>query len=620
LSVAALLACLAGAGLARAHYVSQGIGSAIQVVIEKDRVRLTYDLGFSAIWARAEMLSIDTDKDFAVSESEAEAYRAKAWEKTIAPYLKVVMNGVEAPLRLVSSRSETLPGEVGLVPFDVYYEIDVEIPFASPAEAGKVILLEILNRTLEKDATNPPLFFIPYAGHGSGCSYSITEPRSLADLLNHIAQGPKLKIRFECSGGDLPTEQAKLAGAAASPSPPAEALPPREASGAGAASGAAASSPGAAGGLGSRLEERDAGNSGITSVERILQDLAKRPELGVWVLLSAAFIAFIAGAGHALQPGHGKTMVAAYLIGSRGRIREAVFLGAVVTFTHTFSVYLLGILIYGSMHTVRDQTLQDRYLAVFSIIGGLMLLGMGLWLFRRRVRWAGHPERMKDAAHEHRHSHGPFGHAHGHSHLHSGPAAGGHWHAHGDGAAARSRDHGPEMAPPAAAPLAPAGAPEPEPGRADAHGERQTPGTATPAAGAAPPPVAAPSGPSPGPSYLEMLYLGVSGGIAPCPGGLMVLSIGLLYPERFGYALALLVLYSLGLGSVLVAIGVFLVTGRTLLLKVSPRREYWMSYLPTLSALFITALGAFYLVANFRTYRKPISDMLLELAHWLRQA
>ena len=97
---------------------------------------------------------------------------------------------------------------------------------------------------------------------------------------------------------------------------------------------------------------------------------------------------------------------------------------------------------------------------------------------------------------------------------------------------------------------------------------------------------------------LEMITLGIAGGIVPCPGGLMVLSLGLQTPEHFGYALVCLVIYSLGLGSVLVAVGVLLVTGRTLLLRPSPRRDRVVSYLPMLAALFITGLGAYFVVAN----------------------
>ena len=60
------------------------------------------------------------------------------------------------------------------------------------------------------------------------------------------------------------------------------------------------------------------------------------------MILIAILVAFAVGAAHALTPGHRKTIVAAYLVGSRGTLKHAMFLGAMVTFTHTISVFLLG--------------------------------------------------------------------------------------------------------------------------------------------------------------------------------------------------------------------------------------------------------------------------------------
>src|SRR5207247_2980681 len=62
------------------------------------------------------------------------------------------------------------------------------------------------------------------------------------------------------------------------------------------------------------------------------------------ILLLSLLIAFGLGAAHALEPGHGKTVVAAYLVGSRGTPKHAVWLGLIVTLTHTFGVFALGLL------------------------------------------------------------------------------------------------------------------------------------------------------------------------------------------------------------------------------------------------------------------------------------
>src|SRR6202020_3538468 len=74
-----------------------------------------------------------------------------------------------------------------------------------------------------------------------------------------------------------------------------------------------------------------------------LTRLLPQQQLPPWMIATAIGIAFVLGAAHALTPGHGKTIVAAYLVGSRGTLKHAAFLGAMVTFTHTVSVFALGL-------------------------------------------------------------------------------------------------------------------------------------------------------------------------------------------------------------------------------------------------------------------------------------
>ena len=82
--------------------------------------------------------------------------------------------------------------------------------------------------------------------------------------------------------------------------------------------------------------------------ENELLTLFRGGTLTVPVIVGAIFGAMIWGAGHALTPGHGKTIVAAYLIGSKGTARHAVFLGLIVTGAHTAGVYLLGAITVGA--------------------------------------------------------------------------------------------------------------------------------------------------------------------------------------------------------------------------------------------------------------------------------
>src|SRR5690242_21855704 len=79
--------------------------------------------------------------------------------------------------------------------------------------------------------------------------------------------------------------------------------------------------------------------SNADSLTRVLH----QQELTPWMIAVAIGLAFALGAAHALTPGHGKSIVAAYLVGSRGTLKHAAFLGGMVTFTHTISVFVLGL-------------------------------------------------------------------------------------------------------------------------------------------------------------------------------------------------------------------------------------------------------------------------------------
>ena len=126
-------------------------------------------------------------------------------------------------------------------------------------------------------------------------------------------------------------------------------------------------------------------------------ELITSGRLDLWFLLTAAMIAFGLGALHALEPGHGKTIVAAYLVGSRGTTRHAALLGIIVTASHTAGVFALGaITLYASRYIVPERLYP--WLGVFS---GLTIAGLGGYIFLRR--WTGH---VGDHTHSSGKSHG----------------------------------------------------------------------------------------------------------------------------------------------------------------------------------------------------------------------
>ena len=118
-----------------------------------------------------------------------------------------------------------------------------------------------------------------------------------------------------------------------------------------------------------------------TPRSRFTELISTQGRLSLWVLLSAALIAAGLGALHALEPGHGKTMVAAYLVGSRGTAKHAVLLGIVVTAAHTAGVYLLGAAtLYASRYVVPEQLYPW-----LGGISGLSVAGLGIFMFLRHV-------------------------------------------------------------------------------------------------------------------------------------------------------------------------------------------------------------------------------------------
>ncbi|HET7726667.1 MAG TPA: hypothetical protein VFK54_05005 [Candidatus Limnocylindrales bacterium] len=134
------------------------------------------------------------------------------------------------------------------------------------------------------------------------------------------------------------------------------------------------------------------------------------------LLLAAGF-----GAAHALSPGHGKTVMAAYLVGSRGTARHAIALGAIVTLSHTLGVLALGLLILSATVVVPPE----RLVPALATLSGVLFVAIGGWMLRDQLRARrdappdahAHPHPHADAGHGHPDAH-PHAHDHGHEHAH----------------------------------------------------------------------------------------------------------------------------------------------------------------------------------------------------------
>jgi nickel/cobalt exporter len=138
-----------------------------------------------------------------------------------------------------------------------------------------------------------------------------------------------------------------------------------------------------------------------------LTRLLHQGEIGWGMMLAGMAMAFGLGAVHALSPGHGKTIVAAYLVGTRGTPKHAVFLGFMVTFTHTISVFALGLVTLYLSQFVLPETISP----VLGAISGISIVWIGAMLLYKRI--VGRTAEPHSHGHEHSHDHGD-GHAHSH--------------------------------------------------------------------------------------------------------------------------------------------------------------------------------------------------------------
>ncbi|MEJ3748234.1 High-affinity nickel-transporter [Actinomycetes bacterium KLBMP 9797] len=167
----------------------------------------------------------------------------------------------------------------------------------------------------------------------------------------------------------------------------------------------------------------------LAGAESTLRGWLAAPRVTPLIGVLAVLLALALGAGHALLPGHGKTVMAAYLVGRRGRPRDAVAVGATVTLTHTGGVLVLGLLL-----TTAARLAGETVLGWLGVVSGVLVAAVGIGMLRglRRRRGFDHshgPDHSHSPGHSHDHDHD---HDHSHSHSHGGhDHHGGQHHGHG---------------------------------------------------------------------------------------------------------------------------------------------------------------------------------------------
>ncbi|MCZ4123098.1 HoxN/HupN/NixA family nickel/cobalt transporter [Streptomyces sp. H39-S7] len=291
--------------------------------------------------------------------------------------------------------------------------------------------------------------------------------------------------------------------------------------------------------------------SWYAALDARLGSLTDRDRLTFPVGLLAVLLALVLGAGHAALPGHGKTIMAAYLAGRQGRPRDAVTVASTVTLTHTASVLVLGAVL-----SVSSALVGEEALAWLGTVSGLIIMAAGLWLLPAALRTVRARRDAGIAHHEHTHSH----HGHTHPHTHDVPAGAG----AGAGAVAEPVGAG-RLVAAGAGGTAVAEVAHAAPHQADgdghhhdghghththdetAHGHTHTHGLF----GHHHHPKAA------GRRKGGLIGIGIAGGLVPSPSALIVL-LGSIALGRTAFGVALVICYGLGMAATLAAAGLFL--------------------------------------------------------------
>jgi nickel/cobalt transporter (NicO) family protein len=350
-----LAAMLAAPSAASAHPLGNfTINLYSGIVIEPGDVRVNYVMDMAEIPTFQEMRIIDTNVDGRADARELARY-ARSKAPGLAQGVAVTSGGRAVVLHVTSSDARLSPGQGGLpilrleAVFDGRIARSGEVRYRDRNDAGRIGWREIT----------------AVGASGEVLTSTSVPGRSVSDALLHYPKS-LLSNPLRVTAASLAFRPGRSGAAPGLPTDPGNG--PR---------------PGLTGGSFARL----ATWSGLSI-----------PVVAVALLLASAF-----GAVHALLPGHGKTIMAAYLVGAGGRVRQAVQVGLAVAFMHTASVLLLGLGVLGL-----SAYAPERAYPLLTLASGLVVLALGSYLMWSRSR-----------GHRHRSRHGDGGHDHDHRHTHA---------------------------------------------------------------------------------------------------------------------------------------------------------------------------------------------------------
>lgn len=367
---AAFFSLLLSVGEAKAHPMGNfSINHSSGIDIGSEEIRIHYLLDLAEIPTFQEMQEIDRDGNGERNPSELESYLAEK-ATALASNLNLTVAGTRLPLSPTSHEVSFPPGAGGLPTMRL--SIDYRAALPSPLSAGGSVALSY------RDGN--------YAGRAGWKEMTAVGRKGIVLVGSSLpAHGGELKRYPEGEIQSPPQIVETHFSFTLGPAPDA----------------AVTTSPtGSLGGGPLRNDRFTALVSGAVPTGP--------------TLLFALAVSFGLGALHALSPGHGKTIVAAYLVGARGTARHAFLLGGIVTASHTIGVFLLGfITLYLSRYVVPERLYP--WLGLFS---GLAIVIIGFSLLWQRWQATRH-----DPSNNHAHRHP---HDHDHPHFHEHPDHGHH--------------------------------------------------------------------------------------------------------------------------------------------------------------------------------------------------
>ncbi len=548
--IAAVLALLAVPAVAAAHPLGNfTINHYGGVRIEPERVLLDVVVDQAEIPTFQARLDFDTDTDGEVSDEEADAGRVVACQGLL-PSLELALDGRRLDLKLVEAGLTFPPGVGGLSTMRMVCGFDAVAGSALAAGA---------HVTFADTSFPDRLGWREIVVTGSGVRVAAgsgelraTSPsaRLTAYPTNLLAQGlhdAGATVVVTPGGPALPA----LAITDASPVPGGHQIGASDAAasgdhGGGEPAGGSGASPAVTEPPTAQVANVGPGGSvpgGVGTAD--LPAIFRATDLSPVVLLISLLTAAALGAGHALTPGHGKTLMAAYLVGTRGTPLHAAGLGLSVTVSHTLGILVLAALIVGAEGVLSP----DVVVRAAPVVAAISILGIGGWMLAgevRRRRRASASERAHRAAHERGDEHD---HAHEHDHAEAQGSVPGDGDAHDLEPAAGTHSHG---------------------GGTHSH---------LPAAGATI-------------TWRGLFALGLAGGLIPSTSALLIL-LGSIAAGRPAFGFVLVVAFGLGMALVMGGIGLGLVLARGRLDRLdagSPMGRAG-SYVPLAAACLVLALG-----------------------------